>query len=210
MATFAYLRVSTLDQETEKNKFEILKFANERDLGKVSFVEENISGRISWKKRKLAAIIENFNKGDILVTNELSRLGRDMLELMELVKLARDKGFTIYAIKDEVMSSTDSEVAMLIIAIRAWFAEQERKLISMRTKEGLQAAKASGKQIGRKKGFLQSKLDPYREEIREMLDNGIKQVRIAEKYSVTAEHLSDYIKNYKLKPKKLTKENPTL
>jgi len=80
--------------------------------------------------------------------------GRDMLELMELVKLARDKGFTIYAIKDEVMSSTDSEVAMLIIAIRAWFAEQERKLISMRTKEGMAAAKASGKQVGPKEGLF--------------------------------------------------------
>ncbi len=201
MATFAYLRVSTLDQETEKNKFEILQFANDRDLGKVQFVEENISGRISWKKRKLATIIEKLKKGDILITNELSRLGRDMLELMELVKLARDKGFTIYAIKDEVMSSTDSEIAMLIIAIRAWFAEQERKLISMRTKEGMAAAKASGKQVGRKKGFSQSKLDPHKEEIRGMLDNGIKQITIAGKYGVTAEHLSDYIKNYELKPK---------
>ena len=92
MATFAYLRVSTLDQETEKNKFEILQFANDRDLGKVKFIEENISGRISWKKRKLAGTIENLKRGDVLVTNELSRLGRDMLELMELVKLARDEG----------------------------------------------------------------------------------------------------------------------
>jgi len=75
MAVFAYLRVSTLDQETEKNKYEILKFANEHNLGKVDFVEENISGRVSWKKRKLAGIIDNFNKGDILITNELSRLG---------------------------------------------------------------------------------------------------------------------------------------
>ena len=99
------------------------------------------------------------------------------------------------------MSSTDSEIAMLIIAIRAWFAEQERKLISMRTKEGMHAAKASGKQVGRKKGFSQSKLDANKEEIRTLLTEGVKQVKIAEKYKVTPEHLSDYIKNYKLKPK---------
>jgi len=199
MAVFAYLRVSTLDQETEKNKYEILKFANEHNLGKVDFVEENISGRVSWKKRKLAGIIDNFNKGDILITNELSRLGRDMLELMELVKLARDKGFTIYAIKDEVMSSTDSEVAMLIIAIRAWFAEQERKLISMRTKEGMAAAKASGKQVGRKKGYSKSKLDDHKEDIKRLLGEGIKQNKLAQKYGVTPEHMSLYIKNNKLK-----------
>ena len=56
--TIGYLRVSTIDQDVEKNKADILKLANDKDLGKVLFSEEKVSGRISWKKRKIAGILE--------------------------------------------------------------------------------------------------------------------------------------------------------
>ena len=52
--TIAYLRVSTTDQDLEKNKFDILKLANEKGLGQVEWVEETVSGRVSWRKRKIA------------------------------------------------------------------------------------------------------------------------------------------------------------
>ncbi len=78
--TIGYLRVSTSDQELEKNKSDILHLANHLNLGKVNFVEEIVSGKVSWKKRKIAGIIEEFKKGDTLIVSELSRLGRSMLE----------------------------------------------------------------------------------------------------------------------------------
>ncbi len=78
--TIGYLRVSTGDQELEKNKSDILHLANHLNLGKVNFVEEIVSGKVSWKKRKIAGIIEEFKKGDTLIVSELSRLGRSMLE----------------------------------------------------------------------------------------------------------------------------------
>ena len=72
--TIGYLRVSTGGQELEKNKSDILHLANHLNLGKVSFVEEIVSGKVSWKKRKIADIIEDFKKGDTLIVSELSRI----------------------------------------------------------------------------------------------------------------------------------------
>ncbi len=74
--TIAYLRVSTEKQNLEKNKADILKLANVKRLGNVDFVQEKISGKVSWKERKLGAVINNMNAGDSLLVSELSRLGR--------------------------------------------------------------------------------------------------------------------------------------
>jgi DNA invertase Pin-like site-specific DNA recombinase len=60
--TTAYLRVSTIDQDLEKNKTDILKLANSLQLGHVSFAEEKISGKVSWRKRKIAQVLEDAQK----------------------------------------------------------------------------------------------------------------------------------------------------
>ncbi|GGG08696.1 hypothetical protein GCM10010995_27810 [Cysteiniphilum litorale] len=78
--TVAYLRVSTQDQDLEKNKMDILLFSNEKNLGQVKFVEDKASGTISWQKRALASVIESLSEGDNLIVSEFSRLGRSMLE----------------------------------------------------------------------------------------------------------------------------------
>jgi DNA invertase Pin-like site-specific DNA recombinase len=83
--TIAYLRVSTADQDLDKNKSDILFFANENNLGKVHFIEEKISGAVHWKKRELGAIINSLAEGDHLIVSEFSRLGRSMLECMEIM-----------------------------------------------------------------------------------------------------------------------------
>src|ERR1700716_575884 len=97
--TFAYLRVSKLDQDLEKNKADILKLANDAHLGHVQFIEEKNSGKISWRKRQIAAILENVEAGDTIIVSELARLGRSMLECMEILSLATQKGVCVYAVK---------------------------------------------------------------------------------------------------------------
>src|SRR5260370_68634 len=74
--TTAYLRVSTIDQDIEKNKSAILALANHKVLGHVHFVEEKISGKVSWRKRKIAEILETSQKDDNIIVSELSRLGQ--------------------------------------------------------------------------------------------------------------------------------------
>src|SRR5690242_12915639 len=97
--TTAYLRVSTIDQDLEKNKADILALANSLKLGHVQFVEEKVSGTVSWKKRKTAEVLDLSHKGDTIIVSELSRLGRSMLECMEILSIASQQGINIYAVK---------------------------------------------------------------------------------------------------------------
>src|SRR6266853_3521007 len=83
--TTAYLRVSTNDQDVEKNKADILLLAHRYALGHVHFVAETVSGRVPWRRRKIAQVLEDLQTGDTLVVSELSRLGRSMLEGMEII-----------------------------------------------------------------------------------------------------------------------------
>ena len=89
--TVAYLRVSTAEQHTEKNKTDILHFANQYDLGKVHFVEEVCSGKTPWRERLIAQLLEELKPHDVIIVSELSRLGRSMLECMEILAFATRK-----------------------------------------------------------------------------------------------------------------------
>ncbi len=82
--TIGYLRVSTADQDLDKNKADILHLANEKKLGTVEWVKEKASGKITWRKRKIAQVIDSLKEGDTILVSELSRLGRSMLECMEM------------------------------------------------------------------------------------------------------------------------------
>jgi DNA invertase Pin-like site-specific DNA recombinase len=195
--TVGYLRVSTIDQDTEKNKNEILKLANDKDFGKVEWVEEKVSGKISWKERKIKQVIDDLSEGDRLIVPELSRLGRSMLEIMEMLSIAKQKGIYIFAVKGgwELNGSIQSKVMAMAFSIAA---EIERDLISKRTKEALKARKLQGIKLGRPKGPGKSKLDQHREEIVALLKNGSTKRHVAKKYGTTPPNLHNWIKKNKV------------
>src|SRR5579871_3033696 len=156
--TIAYLRVSTADQDLKKNRYDILQLANDKGLGQVQWVEETISGRVSWRKRKIAEVIEELQVGDTLIVSELSRLGRSMLECMEILSIAFQKGIHIFAVKGnwQLDNSIQSKIVAMAFSMAA---EIERDLISQRTKEALAARKKAGLALGRPRGSGKSKLD---------------------------------------------------
>ena len=196
-----YLRVSTSDQDLEKFKSDILKFANEKDFGKVTFCQEKVSGyRTSWKDRKLFNVISDLGKDDVLITPELSILGRSTLEVLEILKEAKDKEISIYAVKEglELNGSIASKVMSTMLAL---FAELEHDFISMRTKEGLRQARLQGKMLGRPKGPGKSKLDPYRPEIESLLRTGSTKVFIAQRYNSSVPNLLNWLKKNKIQVK---------
>lgn len=196
--TIGYLRVSTGDQELEKNKSDILHLANHLNLGKVNFVEEIVSGKVSWKKRKIAEIIEEFEKGDTLIVSELSRLGRSMLECMEILSVAVEKGVRVYAVKGNW--TLDSSIQSKIVAMAFSMASEiERDLISQRTKEALRYKKEQGIKLGRPPGPGKSKLDQYKPEIEALLANGSSQKFIAGRYGTTEANLHNWLKKNGMK-----------
>ena len=206
--TIAYLRVSTIDQNLEKNKADILHLANEKNLGRVEFVEEKVSGKISWKQRKIASLLQELKKEDTIVLSEFSRLGRSMLECMEIISIAMEKGIKIYTVKGswQLDNTIQSKVMAMVFSMAS---EIERDLISKRTKEALQAIKASGIKLGRPKGPGKSKLDAFRPEIEAFLENGSSQKFIAKRYGATEATLCNWIKKNSIKTLK-NKEAPVL
>jgi DNA invertase Pin-like site-specific DNA recombinase len=190
--TVAYLRVSTLEQDLDKNKADILKFSNDKRLGNVDFVEEKISGTVDFKERKIATILEELERGDNIIVSELSRLGRSTLQILQILDIARNKGINVYAIKGgwQLDNTMQSKIVSTMFAM---LSEIERDLISERTKEALKARKAQGIKLGRPKGPGKSKLDNYREEIVAMLKTGYPKSRIARKYGVCRQNLYNWL-----------------
>jgi DNA invertase Pin-like site-specific DNA recombinase len=199
--TVAYLRVSTPVQDIEKNKADILHLANEKDLGKVEWVEEIISGRVSWRKREVAQVLERLQEDDNLIVSELSRLGRSMLECMEILSIASQKGINIYTVKGNWQLDGSIQSKILAMAF-AMAAEIERDLISQRTKEALAAKKRAGMKLGRPKGSGKSKLDKHRPEIEALLNTGSTQRYIAGRFNTTESNLSRWMKKHGLRRKR--------
>ena len=195
--TIGYLRVSTADQDIEKNKAEILNLANNKDLGRVEWVEEKVSGVKDWRKRKLGEVVEQLQEGDALIVAEMSRLGRSTLDILEIMKVAKGKGISVYSVKGG-WSLNGSMESKIVLNMLAMFAEIERDLISQRTKEALRARQAAGVKLGRPKGPGKSKLDKYRPEIEALLKNGSTKSYIAKRYGCTTSTLHNWLAKNKI------------
>jgi DNA invertase Pin-like site-specific DNA recombinase len=191
--TIAYLRVSTSEQDVAKNQTEILLLAHRKQLGQVQFVEETVSSRVPWRRRKIAQVLDTLEAGDTLVVSELSRLGRSMLECMEILALAAQKGLHLYAVKGDWQLDGSMQSTIIAMAF-AMAAEIERELISQRTREALRVKKAAGMPLGRPRGPGKSKLDPYQPEIEALLGNGSTQTFIAKRYGTTVGNLHHWLK----------------
>ncbi len=203
--TYAYIRVSTDKQDLENQKFEILKYANTNKLGNVEFIEETVSGRKSWKDRELGKLIGELQRGDVLIVAELSRLGRSMLEIMELLSILLRKGVELHVVKNNQVLKDDlhSKVFAMAFSIAA---EIERELISQRTREALARRKAEGKKLGRPKGSFSSKLDQYRDQIDELLSKSVSVSSIAKIIGVPYSTLWSYLRRRNFKDKKTYKQ----
>jgi DNA invertase Pin-like site-specific DNA recombinase len=188
-----YLRVSSQVQDLEKNKADILSFANERKLGNVHWVEEKISGVKTWRKRELGKAIESLQTDDWLIVPELSRLGRSTLDILDCLAVLREKGVNVYAIKGAwtLNGTIEAKVFMTMMGL---FAEIERDLISARTKEALKARRAAGVKLGRPKGPGKSKLDAFRPEIEALLKIGSALKYIAKRYGSSEANLINWLR----------------
>ena len=195
MATFAYLRVSTIDQNTEKNKMDVLKFVNDKKLGNVEFVEEQISGKSNFKNRQLGALLERMGKGDILIVPELSRIARSIIQIFEVIDITKQKGIELYSIKENFTNTDKSITSTVTTTVFALVAQIERDLISLRTIEALQAKKANGERLGRPKGRGKSKLDENREEILKLVELKVPKTIIARQYNTSTANLHRFLKS---------------
>ena len=197
MATIGFLRVSTLDQDTEKNKLDILQFANARKLGNVEFVEEKVSGTKDYRKRKLGELLETLPKGSVIITPELSRVSRSIVQILEVIQITQDKGITLYSLKENFCNMDNSIASTVTKTIFALVAQIERELISLRTREALHARKLAGVRLGRPRGKGKSKLDEHADDIKRLIALKVPKTIIAKQYGCSVGNLHNFLNRLK-------------
>ncbi len=202
-----YLRVSTNKQDLENQRFSILRLANSKDWRKVDFVEEEVSGRVSYKKRLLGNLLNDLQKGDVLIVSELSRLGRSVLEILEILKTSSEEGVKIFGVKENREINGNTIESKILSTMLALVSEIERDLISRRTRDALAAKKAQGVKLGRPKGVPgKSKLDGMEDEIKKFLDKGLNVTALAKIYGVSWTAMKNFLNKKVLKNIKVKKE----
>lgn len=171
---YAYIRVSTDKQSVENQRFEILKYADAQKITIDKWVEETVSSRRKLTDRLLGQTLEQLAENDILIVSELSRLGRNLMEVMSILHTCMDRDVKVHTIKEQYELGNNISSKVLAFAF-SLSAEIERQLISQRTKEALARKKSEGKQLGRPKGSLskQTKLSGKEDTIKELLDKQI-------------------------------------
>ena len=189
---YGYLRVSTGLQDLKNQKLGIHELAHKHNWN-VHFIEETVSGKVSYKERRLGKLISVLKKDDILIVSELSRLGRSMVEIMTLLCDLSTKGVKVYAVKGgyEINNSIQSKILTMVLCMAA---EVERDLISSRTKEALARKKKEGFKLGRPVGSLgKSKLDGKEDEIKKLLDKKVGIASLAKIYDCSWPCMKNFI-----------------
>lgn len=196
---YGYIRVSSDKQTVENQRFEISRFVDRQQLHIDGWIEETISGTKNFDKRKLGILLKKVTKDDLIICAELSRLGRNLFMIMEILNICMSKECKVWTIKDNYRLGEDIQSKVLAFAF-GLSAEIERNLISQRTKEALARKRSEGVVLGRPKGRKSShtKLSGKEEVIKELLLQGLSQVKIAKIFKVNRMTLSKFIKEKSL------------
>jgi DNA invertase Pin-like site-specific DNA recombinase len=193
---YGYIRVSTDKQTVENQRFEINRFCDQEGINIDCWIEETISGMKTYDKRALGNLLKNVKNGDILICAELSRLGRNLFMIMEILNICMRKECKVWTIKDNYRLGDDIQSKVLAFAF-GLSAEIERNLISQRTKEALARKRSEGVVLGRPKGRKSKvvKLSGQEDVIRALLEQKVPKCEIANIFGVHRMTVASFIKN---------------
>lgn len=195
---YGYIRVSTDKQSVENQEFEINNFCLKENIKIDKWITETISGTKDFEKRKLGKALKKLKSGDILICSEISRLGRNLLQIMTILNIFMQKEAQVWTIKDNYRLGADIQSKVLAFAF-SLSAEIERNLISQRTKEALARIKASGRKLGREYGSKNKKhiLDGKEQDIIKLLNKGVPKTQIARLMNVSIFTIYAFLKTLK-------------
>lgn len=207
-----YVRVSTFKQDVENQKMEINNFAKANNIVVDQWFEETISGTKDPSKRKLGTVLEQARQGDTIICSEISRLGRSLFMVMDILNLCMSKEVNVWTIKENYRLGSDISSAILAFAF-SLSAQIERDLLSQRTKAALARKKAEGVKLGRPVGSknAHTKLQGKKEIIAELTKQGQSYSAIARIFHVDRSTIERYTKTEGIFiPKKYRKKSQLL
>ena len=197
---YGYIRVSTDKQTVENQRFEILQFCQHEGIKIDGWIEETVSGGKTPDKRKLGLLLKEVKEGDWIICSELSRLGRSLFMIMNILSLCMEKGVIVRSIKDNFTLGDDLQSKVLAFAF-GLSAEIEKSLISARTKAALEERKAQGVVLGRPKGSKNSnnKLIPHQDIIKTLIEQDNTYAEVARLFHVNRSTMKRFCDEYDIK-----------
>ena len=202
MKTVAFLRVSTRSQDLANQKLAILDYAQQKQFTVDRFIGLQSSSLKVRHKERVGELLDLLKAGDRLIVSELSRLGRSLGQVIQIVDTLVHRKVRFTAVKEGITFEGKQDLqTKVMIALFGLFAEVERDLISERTKEGLASARAQGKMLGRPKGTRgKTKLDGKEQDILQLLSKDVSLASIAKIMDVSRTALYHFIKTRKIAP----------
>jgi DNA invertase Pin-like site-specific DNA recombinase len=199
MTNFAYLRVSTNQQDNQNQKLSVLDYCNSHNIAPIKITEDTVSGKTHWKERKIGEILQAAKKGDVITVAEVSRLGRSTLQVLEILEFAAKHEISVHIAKNRFVMDGSMQ-ATITATILGLAAQIEREFMSLRTREALVKCKLEGKILGRPKGEAATlKLDAQHEEIVSYLKKKISKRSIAKLIECSPTSLYHWIKRRRIK-----------
>lgn len=195
--TYGYIRVSTDRQTVENQRFEILRFCEREHLTVDGWIEETVSGARAFGDRRLGSLLDAIGKDDLIICAELSRLGRNLFMIMDILNKCMAREARVWTVKDNYRLGDDIQSKVLAFAF-GLVAEIERDLISRRTREALARRKADGAALGRPAGRKNApgkyKLSGKEAKILSLMGAGLPKREIAMLCSVDRGTLARFLK----------------
>ena len=180
-----YARVSTEEQKLDR---QIDALINE-GVDRRNIYQEKITGT-KKDRPELKRMIDEMQEGDVLVIPDLTRLSRSTKDLLEIIDKIKEKGASIKSIKDTWLNTTsENPYNEFLLTVMSGLSQLERDLISQRTKEGLKAARARGRNGGRP-----SVANEKAEAIQKLYLSGMKISEIVENQGVSRSTVNRIIK----------------
>jgi DNA invertase Pin-like site-specific DNA recombinase len=201
---YGYIRVSTDKQTVENQRYEINKFCSKNGILIDIWFEEVVSGAKNSQDRKFGRLLKRMKRTDILICSELSRIGRNLFDIMSVLNECMQRDVQVWTIKENYRLGCDINSKVLAFAF-GLSAEIERTLISQRTRDALARKRAEGVILGRPKGSLSKtkKLSGKEQKIKILLQNNISQKSIAQILGVHRHTIASFIKMEQLKTVKI-------
>lgn len=193
----SYLRVSTDKQDEAAQRLGVEQYAAARSIRVDRWVSDTKSGATTWRNRALADVMQEVKPGDQLIVAEISRIGRSTLDVLDFLQYAAGRELVVHIVKQNMLvdASINSKIVTTMLALAG---EIEREFIRARTIEGMEAARKSGRRVGRPSGPSETlKLQDKREEVLRLAEARVSNAAIANLTGVHRNTVSRFLQRYK-------------
>ena len=200
---YGYLRVSSDEQDVNSQKQGVVEFAKQKGWEIEKYItDEGVSGGKDPDKRNLGPLLKLLQKDDVIICSEISRLGRDLYMVMDILHHAMNVGCVIYTVKDKFVLGDDIQSKVLAFAF-GLSAEIERQMIRQRTKEGLKLKVKQGILLGRPIGTksIESSTDlsDRKEEVIQQFNWGVPERRMAQNFGCDRNTITRWLHRWGVK-----------